>query len=515
MTSRLVLGCGSVGRELVLAVRDSAEWMLVLTEDSHRVETLRDEGIDAKRADVTDPEAVRSLAGSVDTVLIAGDESGRNARAAATARAVFPDAFVLAYSGADPDAVDVDALEESADSVVDPSSATADAVLERVGDDGLRTRRLRRHLRRLQDPLAIVTHDNPDPDAIASAVALRQIAESAGRRAEVCYYGEISHQENRAMVNLLDLDLVSLSPEDTLEYGSYALVDHARPGVNDQLPPETPVDVVIDHHPPRAPVEAGFVDLRSGVGATSTLLAGYLRVLNVDPDRSVATSLLFGIYVDTDDFTREASAEDFRAAAYLSPHADLGTLERIESPNVSADTLETIARAIVDRQLQDGVLVSCVRQTTDRDVLAQAADHLLDMEGVTTALVYGYTGTDAEDTVFVSARARGVDLDLGEVLRDAFGRIGSAGGHADMAGAQIPVGSLTSKFDLDSDESLESDRESVIREVITDRFLETLGVGLTGPTRPARPIDSFLGTRLEGFEWSLGPDDRHDESDES
>jgi len=506
MTSRLVLGCGSVGRALVLTVRERQGGVLVLTEDSHRVETLRDEGIDAKRADVTDPAAIRAHAEAVDTVVVAGEDSGRNRRATAAAREVFPRAFVLAYAGVDPDPEDLRALEDVADSVVDPGRVTAGAILERVGDDGHRTRRLRSLLRELDGPLGIVTHDNPDPDAIASAITLRHIAVSAGCEAEVCYYGEISHQENRALVNLLEFDLRNLDPEVPPEYASYALVDHSRPGVNDQLPPDTPVDIVIDHHPPRSPVEGKFVDLRSDVGATSTLLAGYLRQLNVEPDPAVATSLLFGIFVDTDDFTREVSPEDFRAAAYLFPHADIATLERIESPRVSADTLETVARAIANRELEDGVLTSCVDRVTDRDALAQAADRLLDMEDVTTALVFGYTGTDPEDTVYLSARSRGIDLDLGEALRDAFGQIGSAGGHADMAGAQIPVRSLASRFEDDVDaaedegEEATTDREAVIREVITDRFFETLGVG-RGRAAPAVSMGDALF-----FEESRGTD---------
>lgn len=525
MTSRLVLGCGSVGRSLVRAVRNSREWMLVLTEDSHRVETLRDDGIDAKRADVTDPKAIRAHAAAVDTVVVAGDDSGRNRRAAAAAREVFPEAFLLAYAGDDPDARDLQPLDDTADRVVDPGRVTANAILDRVGEEGTQTRQLRRLLRGLEEPLAIVTHDNPDPDAIASAVALRRIATSTGCEAEICYFGEISHQENRALVNLLELDLRNLVPNEPLEYGSYALVDHSRPGVNDQLPKDTDVDIVIDHHPPRAPVKGKFVDLRSGVGATSTLMADYLRQLNVDPDQTVATSLLFGIFVDTDDFTREVSPEDFRAAAYLFPHADLGTLERIESPRVSADTLETVARAISNRSIDRGVLTSCVEQVTDRDVLAQAADRLLDLEGVTTALVFGYTGTGPDDTVYASARARGTEVDLGEVLRDAFGLIGSAGGHADMAGAQIPVRSLASRFGADSQatgdreagtaaaESPEPAPETVIREVVTDRFVETLREERHRVAQTLHTGDRYPGATFDDYDQpgeSAGPPDNRE-----
>jgi nanoRNase/pAp phosphatase (c-di-AMP/oligoRNAs hydrolase) len=178
----------------------------------------------------------------------------------------------------------------------------------------------------------------------------------------------------------------------------------------------------------------------------------------------VATGLLFGIRVDTREFTREVSSADFEAAASLLPAADLSLLERIESPSISPDTFDTIASAIRNRRKEGPVLLSCVGSLSDRDALAQAADRLLTMEGISATLVYGFR----DGTIFVSARARGMKIDLGEVLRDAFGRIGSAGGHADMAGAQITMGVLESVEERD-----ESLRE-IVEAVISDRFLEAL-----------------------------------------
>ncbi len=494
MTSRLVLGCGTFGRRLALELGGRGEPLLVLDRDGDRVEGLRDEGIRAQQAETTDPEAVRrratDLLEAVDTVVVAGVEVDENRAAAEAAGEAFPEAFLLAYTGRHPTGADRAALREVADTVVDEGLATAESLGGRIDETGYRTRRLRRVLRSLDGPLAVVAHDNPDPDALSSAVALERIAETAGLEAEVCYYGEISHQENRAFVNLLDYDLTELDADSDLDrFGSFALVDHSRPGVNDGLPPETAVSVVIDHHPPREPVEARFVDLRSNVGATSTLLVGYLHDLGIDPGRELATGLLFGIRVDTDDFSREVDPEDFRAAAYLYAHADTATLERIESPSMSPETMDAIGTAIENREVRDDVLVSCLGEVADRDALAQAADRLLDLGGVSVTFVFGFTGTDEGAVVYASARARGTDLDLGEALRDAFAQVGSAGGHADMAGAQLPVGMLIDEAD--------EDPASAIDEVVTERFFEALGVR---PNRAATAVyaqGDYFGTRAE------------------
>ncbi|WP_121822723.1 DHH family phosphoesterase [Halostella salina] len=465
MVSRLLLGCGTVGRRIVEATADRGDDLTVVCADRDRVRALREEGVPAYHAEPTDGAAVLEAVSEADTVVIAGKDPQANAEAAELAKEQYPDAFRLAYVGVDATDAQRERIEAAVDSVVDPGAVTADHVVDLVASEaGVQSRRLRRTLRRIDGTLAVVMHDNPDPDAIASAVALSRIAAAVGVETVVCYYGEISHQENRALVNLLELDLRQLGPGDDISvFGGVALVDHSRPGVNDQLPEDTPVDVVIDHHPPRAPVEAKFVDLRSDVGATSTLLTGYLRQFGVEIDRTVATALLYGIRIDTADFSREVSSADFEAAASLTPHADAGVLERVESPSVGSETFETVAAAIRNREVEEGVLCSCVGEVAERDALAQAADRLLDMTGIHTTVVYGYL----DGVIYLSARARGSEMDLGATLRSAFDRIGSAGGHADMAGAQIPLGVIG---EVEGDERL----DAVVRDVVTDRFFDAV-----------------------------------------
>jgi len=486
MTSRLVLGSGSVAQAVVGAVADGPGTLTVLAGDESAVRTFREEGVAAEHGDVTDASVLAEH--DAGTVVVATDDPARNGAAARAAREVFPDAFVLAYGGTDPPEDLLDTLDRVADRVVDPVAATAEYALAKAGEGSVRLRKLLEVLRGLDGRLAVVTHDNPDPDAIASAVALSRLAGRVGTPADICYFGEITHHENRAFVNLLAFDITQLDPgADLSEYAGVALVDHSRPGVNDGLPEDTPVDVVVDHHPPRQPVDARFVDLRSDVGATSTLLVDYLRRLAITPEEAVATGLLFGIRVDTDEFTREVSVADFEAAAYLIPYADLGTLERIESPSMSADTLDTIARAIRNRDRHGPALVTGVGELSDRDALAQAADRLLGLEGVTTTFVHGI----ADDTVYVSARARGTDVDLGETLREAFGRIGSAGGHADMAGAQLSLGLLA---EVDDEEA---SLASVVHDVVTDRFLDALDSRTNRVIRDIYP-DDFHGPDAPG-----------------
>jgi len=473
MRSRLVVGDGPVVGRVLDATADHGETRTLVAPDA----TVDADEAVVERGDPTDPADYPEA----DAVLVADVPVGRARSVVDAARSALPDAVLVVALDTDASDADCEALVETADRVVAGEQVVARGALDAVvGIAGTRVRRLRRTLRTVADRsegrLAVVPHDNPDPDAIASAVALARIAETVGVDAVPCYYGQVSHQENRALVNLLDLDLRRLDPGADLEaFDGFALVDHSRPGVNDQLPADLPIDVIIDHHPPREPVDAAFIDLRSEVGATSTLLTGYLARFGVEAygGSRLASALLYGIRIDTAEFTREATAADFEAAAVLSPHTDDDALDRIESPSVTGETLDVIGDAVRNREIRDGALASCVGAIGDRDALAQAADRLLELESVTTTLVFGYSdgdGADGEPTVYASARARGTRIDLGETLRLAFDGLGSAGGHADMAGAQIPLSALGSDV---VDAGVEQ-REAIVGETITETFFDAV-----------------------------------------
>ena len=475
MARRLLLGCSAVGNTLVERTREERGELVAITDDTGWASTLRDRNVATVEADPTDPSSYPDRAA---VVLVASDDPARNVAAAEAARARYPDAMIVAHVGANPTADQQSALEAVADRVVDPVEALVARVSEATGADGDELPvRLLATLRELSGPLLVVAHDNPDPDAIASAIGLARVADVVGVPADPCYGGEIAHQENRALVNLLDLSLSTFGEIDLDDYDGIALVDHSRAGINDSLPEEHPVDIVVDHHPPRGPVAGEFVDIRPDAGATSTLIEEYLSRFGVEPGRELATALLYGIRIDTKDFTRSTSIPDFEAAASLSPFADESTLERVESPSVSQETLRVLANAIEGRDVRGSTVASCVGEISDRDTLAQAAERLLDLDGVTVTFVYGYM----DGVIYASARSRGADLDVGELLRDALDPVGSAGGHATMAGAQVPLGILE---EVSESESL----PEVVETFVSGRFFEALD---DAPTQPAGSLPEF------------------------
>jgi nanoRNase/pAp phosphatase (c-di-AMP/oligoRNAs hydrolase) len=354
-----------------------------------------------------------------------------------------------------------------ADAVVTPSAAMTKMVLETLKrmETLRRIRKFKEVLEGMKErKLAIFTHDNPDPDALSSAMALKEIARNMGVEADIVYYGEISHQENKAMVNLLNLEIVKASEVDLKQYEKFALVDSSAKGVNNSIPEDIKLNIVIDHHPAEN-VEAEFVDIRDNVGSTATIMTNYMIELNMVPSRTLATALFFGIKSETDEFKRNTRTEDFSAAAILYPYVDHDLIEKMEGPALSYETLDVLGTAIRNREVYPPVLISFAGFIHEKDAITQAADYLLKLEGISTVLVFGVV----KDIVHLSARNTDVRINIGDILRRAFGDVGSAGGHAHAAGGQIPLGIFG---EISEKEVL----SKLIREAVRKRFLNAIGI---------------------------------------
>ncbi|MEM2934414.1 MAG: DHH family phosphoesterase [Methanocellales archaeon] len=284
--------------------------------------------------------------------------------------------------------------------------------------------------------LAIVLHDNPDPDALASAMALKAIAASIGVDSEVLYNGEITQRENRAFVDFLKIKLSRLNKSKLKQYGKIALVDNSIPSIYNALPEGYKVDIVIDHHPAEAgEVRASFIDIRSNIGSTSTIMTKYLQELDIQINKELAAALLHGIRIDTMDFRRDTHPADLAAAGFLYPIADHELLEKIETTSISLEYVDAFANSIRNKRIIHSCLFSNVGFLNERDALPQAADFLLYLEGITTTVVYGII----ENNLHICARSRNRRIYLGKMLREAFADIGSAGGHHNVAAALIPL----------------------------------------------------------------------------
>ena len=465
MSSYAILGCGSVGHAVAEELVAQGKDILIVDRDDSRVEALRDQDLNAQVADIRDEE-VAELVADRDVILIMASDVEANKEAVEKIRDHGEDQFVIVRAS---DPVSGEELRElGADVVINPSEVIADSALRALetGELEYKAQQLAEVIEGADERLAIVTHDNPDPDSIASAVALQAIADTLGVEADILYIGDIGHQENRAFVNLLGIELLPYADADVDDYDTIALVDHAKATENTF---GKPVDIFIDHFEPDEEYEAEFVDIRPSVSSTSTIMTKYIQEFDLSVSEEVATALLYGIRAETLDFKRDTTPADLTAAAYLYPFANHDTLEQVESPSMSPETLDVLAEAITNREVQGSHLVSNAGFIRDRDALTQAASHLLNLEGITTTAVFGI----AEETIYLAARSKDIRMNIGKMLQDAFADIGEAAGHSTQASVEIPLGIFTG---IETTDDNRDTLLSLTEEAVKRKLFDAMGV---------------------------------------
>ena len=295
---------------------------------------------------------------------------------------------------------------------------------------------LRRVLER-PGPLVILPHDNPDPDAMACAAALRYLAaELADKEAVIALGGIVGRAENRAMRTYLNIGLVPVSEIEFDDTTQVALVDTQPGRPNNSLPDTIVPTIVVDHHPAYADYGMiPFLDLREEYGATSTIFTEYLREAKLDIESKLATALFYGIAAETQDLGREATPADIEASHFLYPFTNKRRLAKIENARVPREYFRVFREAIDRAMLYDRAVISMLGEVQYPDMVAEVADFLLRLDQVEwSAAVATYRGS-----LHCSVRTTERDVNAGEILRRVLGAK-SAGGHDMIAGGRVPVG---------------------------------------------------------------------------
>ncbi|NOK60114.1 MAG: hypothetical protein GFH27_549291n307 [Chloroflexi bacterium AL-W] len=294
-------------------------------------------------------------------------------------------------------------------------------------------------LEALNDPpnILILPHNNPDPDAIASAVALQYLIEKQlGRKSRIRYKGFIGRAENRALVTFLRNPLHPLTDADFQWADTVVLVDNQPGAGNSAGNASLPIAAVIDHHPLlRTTANAAFVDVRPKLGATATILTSYLQEADLLPTSVLATALFYGIKTDTLSLVRGASEVDIAAYLYLQPHVDINALIRIETAQVPTDYFAQLDTAVRKARIYQDVVIAFIGPMTYPDLVSEMADLLLRLEGVQWSVCMGIHN----GTLSLSVRTRRRRGGAGGLAQAIVKKDGTAGGHGMMGGGQLSL----------------------------------------------------------------------------
>jgi nanoRNase/pAp phosphatase (c-di-AMP/oligoRNAs hydrolase) len=299
--------------------------------------------------------------------------------------------------------------------------------------------------------LLIYMHDNPDPDALAAASGLKRLVEhEVGAEVTLALGGIVGRAENRAMVEALRIPLTPMEELSLARFDRLAIVD-SQPGTgNNSLPSKRRIDIVVDHHPIRSESAAApWSDVRSELGATSTIVLEYLRDRRVPIDSRLATGLFYALRSETRDLGREATDAERDAYLFLVPLVDHKTLSRISHPKVPREHFTALDRALRSARVFGTVVTANLGELSYPDLVAEIADLLLGFDAAKFVLCGGRFGTKA----FFSLRTDASESRAGTLMREIIDTRGAAGGHGTMAGGRLhaPVeddAQLAAEFDL-------------------------------------------------------------------
>jgi nanoRNase/pAp phosphatase (c-di-AMP/oligoRNAs hydrolase) len=288
------------------------------------------------------------------------------------------------------------------------------------------------------DRILILLHNDPDPDALASGLALRNVLRRNKQTAVIAAFHGVTRPENQRMMDLLDIHVDIVTPEQVNDFDRITMVDvqpHYFGGVIDR------VDLVIDHHPEQPGYTAVYKDIRPDYGSTSTILTEHLRAVDANISERTATAMLYAIKSDTLFFNRQANRVDIEAFSYLYPLADAAMIRKMEGAEITEERLDYVLRARQQGRTQEQVFCAFLGTVPREDFIPYVADFYLQVEDVKWTIVSGLVG----DTLVMSVRNLGYSRNAGEFVKKYFADIGNAGGHRAMAKAVIPVQAFRQK----------------------------------------------------------------------
>ncbi|HDZ24371.1 MAG TPA: exopolyphosphatase [Desulfobacteraceae bacterium] len=273
-----------------------------------------------------------------------------------------------------------------------------------------------------------------DPDAMASAVALKRIFWRKVRKAEIYHINAIQRADNLAFIKFLRIDQNHIRHMKPSKITKWAIVD-SQPHHHEEFK-DHPFDIIIDHHPTAPSSKAHFLDIKEDYGANSTIMTEYLRANRIRPAPRLATALFYGIKTDTDNFVRESLPNDINAFRYLYRFTNMNIIKKIESSEMTKKTLDSY-RAAMDRLkiIRDIAFVH-MGNIHNPDILVMIADFHMKLAEATWSIASGVY----DEKLIVILRNAGFRGDAGKTALKLFGPLGgSAGGHKGAARAEVPL----------------------------------------------------------------------------
>ncbi len=301
--------------------------------------------------------------------------------------------------------------------------------------------------------IAIYIPGSPDPDAIASAYAMKIIFKYLGINSNIFAENKLSLSQNQAFIGRLKIPIVFSQDVNTKKYQAYAVPDYQNNRV-EHIGDSIPCAVHIDHHGrAKNSIKADFSLIRTDAGSTSTLVALIIKNLDIDFSKrdmaSIATALTFGIQTDTDKYDYMTPL-DVEALRFLLAFTDRSMLQGISSMAPSPETLLYYNKAKENEVVYKDWAFYGIGyiDNLNRDSIAIAADMILKNSEHKVVAVYALIENYKKGEMYldVSLRSNNRSLDLNRLIK----RITPNGGGRKYKGAyQVKMNYFFSAPDRD------------------------------------------------------------------
>lgn len=286
-----------------------------------------------------------------------------------------------------------------------------------------------------EDKVLVVIY--ADPDALATAWAIKRLLRYRVKDVQICYPNEIRRLSNLAMQERLKIPAERWKNLKSEDFSKYVIVD-SQPTHNPCFA-DLKFDAVIDHHPVTKGWEADFVDIRPGYGATASMLVEYLRAAKIKPSVALATALFYAIKVDTHNFEKKARLADAISFRYLFNIANQNLVRKIELSELRKSELNYFKTAFAEMKINNNRLYCHVGRVRNPDILVIIADFFNRVHEVSWVFISGIYG----ETLVVIYRCDGYKKNAGTLASRTFGELGVAGGHREAARAEVPLKNLS------------------------------------------------------------------------
>ena len=293
---------------------------------------------------------------------------------------------------------------------------------------------------RAHDRFLLITHENPDGDALGSLLATKRALDLLGKDSVMYLYGDAPLPQEYKFMELDELTRVL--PEDAAERVLVALdcANERRIGPDPTVLARAPLVVDIDHHHDNS--RFGQINLIvPDASSTSEVLRDVFRELGVELTPEIAEALYIALVTDTGRFqySNTTAKALLLAAELVEAGADVHRVFQGVYESVEFAKLKLLARALERAQVYEGgaIVVSHLLRTDFHDVGAAEPysegiiDFLRAVEGAQMAvLIREPPRTDGlAPSRRVSLRSSTDELDVSAIARKSGG-----GGHRQAAG---------------------------------------------------------------------------------